>query len=26
LFLSLGCGAILVACGLLARWGILRRL
>ena len=26
LILSLGCGAILVACGLLARWGILRRL
>ena len=26
LFLSLGCGAILVACGFLARWGILRRL
>ena len=25
LSLSLGCGAILVACGLLARWGILRR-
>src|SRR5262245_30532675 len=26
LLLSIGCGAILVACGLLARWGILRRL
>jgi sodium/pantothenate symporter len=25
LLLSVGCGAILVACGLLARWGILRR-
>jgi sodium/pantothenate symporter len=24
--LSLGCGLILVACGLLARWGVLRRL
>jgi len=26
LLLSIGCGAILVACGFLARWGILRRL
>ena len=25
-FLSLGCGAVLVGCGLLARWGILRRI
>ena len=26
LVLSLGCGLVLVACGLLARWAVLRRL
>jgi hypothetical protein len=26
LLLSLGCGLVLVACGLLARWAVLRRL